>query len=963
MQRFFGALCDRLEDGAVLVFDDCHHLPADATIYRLLGDVLANLPSRISALFISRSEPPPSWVRLRANQTMRVLGWDQLRLTPEETSGLCALLTGRSMPADALEGLHAEVQGWVAGLVLLLEQAELAEIPAPVKNHGNLAAVFDYFAGEIFQRQSGPLQEFLLRTALLPRISTPIAETLTGNPRAGRILRDLAKANFFTSQHGSGEVFEYHPLFRDFLRHRLESSASRDQLVELKREAGLLLSQSGDADAAAELFIEAQDWDRLGALAHEHARDFIKQGHYRTLQGWLERLPADRLAQNPWLPYWLGISVQPFDLKRSRLHLDQAYRHFKETGDRVGTYLAWTAAVDTLLYVWGGFKELDYWLDELKDLQTRHPHYPSLEIEARVSYCMLNAMMRRRPHDPQLLYWSEHAESMLQRDVPLTYRMMIGNTLLLYHMRWTGNIQRADVVVSVMRTITIPGESAPLAEITWRVMEAGQCWVNNDAQACLNAVEAGFALANSSGVHLLDFMLYILGICGSMAAGDLAGAESYLERMPESLKTAINKDATSHYYLQVAMVALAQNDLPRAREHAELVRQRIIESEAPLSMSLDSATTAQVLLETGAYAAAADAIQMARRWGRRVDNTFLEFHCLLCEAQLALVQGDEAGALAPLRSALALGKSRGYHSHPWLGYQRPPLTRLYLLALTHEIEVDYVQALIRRQRLVPVDPPSATLRWPWPVQISTLGRFALSVDGQAIESRRSTRGKPLELLQALIAFGGEGVSEETLTDSLWPDTDGDAAHHALETTLYRLRKLIGADQALVLHNGLLSLDPRYCWVDIWAVEELLREMDERLRVGDEALIRRGADRLRELYRGPFLHNAASAPWADLLRERLTGQMHQGVMRMGAYWESARQWQAAGEMYDWWLGFEPLTEELYRRLMHCYAQQGRLAEARAVFERCSRTLTRLRGSGPSEETRLLHQSIGRAGTPA
>ncbi len=48
--------------------------------------------------------------------------------------------------------------------------------------------------------------------------------------------------------------------------------------------------------------------------------------------------------------------------------------------------------------------------------------------------------------------------------------------------------------------------------------------------------------------------------------------------------------------------------------------------------------------------------------------------------------------------------------------------------------------------------------------------------------------KPLALLQALVAFGGQRVREDRLSEALWPDADGDAAHQALSTTLHRLRR-------------------------------------------------------------------------------------------------------------------------------------------------------------------------------
>jgi len=70
--------------------------------------------------------------------------------------------------------------------------------------------------------------------------------------------------------------------------------------------------------------------------------------------------------------------------------------------------------------------------------------------------------------------------------------------------------------------------------------------------------------------------------------------------------------------------------------------------------------------------------------------------------------------------------------------------------------------------------------------VHVLGRFRLLGGDTPITVPPRLR-KPQELLQALIAFGGTEVSAGVLIDALWPDSEGDAAYHALESALYRLR--------------------------------------------------------------------------------------------------------------------------------------------------------------------------------
>src|SRR6202142_4341958 len=110
-------------------------------------------------------------------------------------------------------------------------------------------------------------------------------------------------------------------------------------------------------------------------------------------------------------------------------------------------------------------------------------------------------------------------------------------------------------------------------------------------------------------------------------------------------------------------------------------------------------------------------------------------------------------------------------------------------------------------------------------RVQVLGRFRLLSGDNPITMPPRLR-KPQELLQALVAFGGIEVSSGALIDALWPDSEGDAAYHALESALYRLRQLLGARDAIRMEGGKVSLNRDQFWVDMWEFEaELQRSHD------------------------------------------------------------------------------------------------------------------------------------------
>src|SRR6266446_5088955 len=138
--------------------------------------------------------------------------------------------------------------------------------------------------------------------------------------------------------------------------------------------------------------------------------------------------------------------------------------------------------------------------------------------------------------------------------------------------------------------------------------------------------------------------------------------------------------------------------------------------------------------------------------------------------------------------------------------------------------------------------------------VHVLGRFRLLTEDAPITIPPRLR-KPQELLQALIAFGGTEVGAGVLIDALWPDSVGDAAYHALESALYRLRRLLGARDTVRMEGGKVSLNRGQLSVDLWEFEEELQRPRDPEAKGIERI-----GRLRLLYQGHFLQHETEKPW-------------------------------------------------------------------------------------------------------
>jgi ATP/maltotriose-dependent transcriptional regulator MalT len=102
--------------GLIIVLDNYHEVPANSSFHEIISNGLSRVPEGINVIMISRSEPPPALIRLRANHLMEVLGWDELRLTSDESKGIARLRAKQKLSKEAIQHLHTTADGWAAGL-------------------------------------------------------------------------------------------------------------------------------------------------------------------------------------------------------------------------------------------------------------------------------------------------------------------------------------------------------------------------------------------------------------------------------------------------------------------------------------------------------------------------------------------------------------------------------------------------------------------------------------------------------------------------------------------------------------------------------------------------------------------------------------------------------------------------------------------------------------------------------
>ena len=946
-RRCFETLGASLPQPTMLVLDNYHEVAADSPLHALLAEALPLLPPHVTVTAISRAGPPPAFARLCVNRHIALLGADELALNADEVAGLARCLGHTQSHQDIAQLLH-QTKGWAAGLVLLLEHGRDISGPAPYsdtsQNPPGQQLLFDYFAAEIFLRNTPDIREVLLKTALLPRITVTAARSLSGVTQSSQILDDLARQHYFTVRHAGAteDAYEYHPLFRAFLLNQASTHYSAAEFDMVRHDAAALLASQGDVETATRLYLDLQAWEEVTALILTHAPGFLEQGRHGTLRQWIAALPAARVDTDPWLKFAQAAATTPTDLAAARTLYAAAFATFKHQAEASGAYSAWGGIMETFIYRWSDFSALSPWIDELNALRLRHPDYPSATVEARVVGGMVNALMWSDPRHAVLRPWVERAEELLlDNNIPLTQRLAVANTLIFYRVWWLGDLASAVHILSTIKPLLRVMSTEPLPMLLWHVMESTYLAAINEHDECLRTVARGLQLAEDSGIHFFDAVLNGKGVYASLFAGDLGSAEDYLQRTHCELAPDAYLDI-AHYHHQAAWIALCRGHFDVAREQLQVCARFAQKSGTPLAAVWVKHTLPHVLVESGAYSEALQHLDEILESIDTIQGNSVKFHCLLSRAYVSLKAGGTADALASLAQGLVLGKRQGYISPPWIGWRQDVMAELCAVALTHEIETEYVATIIQQRNLLPPANGEIPDRWPFRVKVYTLGHFSVALNDSPVEVTGKSTRKPLTLLKALIAFGGRDVNQHKLITALWPDADGDTGRKAFEIALHRLRKLLGAD-ALVLKNAALSLDARWCWVDCWAFERLMSKLGS---IASESEAARLLDHVFNLYQGPFLGRDEDLSCALPLQEQLRSRLLRGLLRVAERYENQTPTDPAERIYLRLIEIEPAVEESYRRLVRLYERHGRHADAKTCYRRCERVLHNMLSVPPS-----------------
>lgn len=334
-----------LPDAWLLVLDDYHMVRAPA-VHEAIAFLLGRRPPTLHLVVATREDPPLPLARLRARRQLTELRAVDLRFAPEEMADFLARAMGLTVTPAQMAALEARTEGWIAGVQLMaLAMHDHGDVDAFLAAYtGSHRYLLDYVAEDILGQQPAHVHDFLVRTAILDRLTAPLCDALleataeagqgwddadaplaaraSAAPDSRTLLAQLEQANLFLIPlDGERRWYRYHHLFGALLRTRLRQE--RPALVPLLfRRAAVWCERQALISEALGYALEAGDALHAAVLVEAHAPAALRRGDLLNARAWLARLPQPLVRERPRLGLAAAtVSLLAGDLEVADTHL------------------------------------------------------------------------------------------------------------------------------------------------------------------------------------------------------------------------------------------------------------------------------------------------------------------------------------------------------------------------------------------------------------------------------------------------------------------------------------------------------------------------------------------------------------------------------------------------------------------------------------------------------------------
>jgi LuxR family maltose regulon positive regulatory protein len=685
-----------IKEHCILVFDD-YHLIHDKTIHGYLSFLSEHLPQKLHLVLCTRADPPLPLATLRARGQLTELRAGDLRFSREETVEFLNRLMGLDLSVPDIQVLADHTEGWIAGLQMAAVSLQgRQDASGFIKSFtGSNRYILDYLVEEVLSRQPETIQQFLLKTSILGRLTGRLCEVVSNQADSGAILEQLERNNLFIVPLDSERLwYRYHMLFADLLRRRAEQIYS-EQMPELHRRASRWYEENDMITEAIDQTLAEKDFQRAMELIENHTQPTLMRSEFATVLRWIEALPEDLVRTRPLLCVYhaLGLLMAGAPMNQIQAQLDAAVQ--AGSSDSIAGQLAAFRAF--LAAIQGDIEE------SLRQSNLAMELLPEEEqfFRSAISRVLANITYASSGDIPKSIQvFQENIRRCLAAGNITIAGALMSELGELRTIQGRLHEAKATYEQAIEQTVDAGGTSMPVAGLAmiglgnllreWNQLESAETLLNEGIEL----------VRNLGAIGTLDGYIALARV--KQAQGDPQGAQQVMDTVH---KIATRFDASDLDDLMVdlhrARLWLVQDQVEAAgRWHSEWVarRRRNNESLPYVLQELDQILHARILLARGDSEGCLKAARQLQKDADKLGRNGIVLESLVLQCLASSSQGNKEQALQYLERALSITEPEEY-LRIFLD-EGPPMAQLLYEAAERGIHREYVG------RILLVFPPS-----------------------------------------------------------------------------------------------------------------------------------------------------------------------------------------------------------------------------------------------------------------
>jgi LuxR family transcriptional regulator, maltose regulon positive regulatory protein len=971
-------ILESIEQPFILILDDYHHIGRETIVHRLVDRLLQYSSDMLHLIITTRDLPPLQIMRRRSQAAATIISREDLLFTDEEVRELFKTTLNIELKPEEIAEYRDRTHGWITALQLIRQITEQQIHASSSDRQPDLQEmlkqsekdIFDYFAEEVFSRETDEIQNLLLHLSLLDSLPLEVCSSIFPDMRCAAELPELVKKNIFLTVAGeqqSGEEYRLHPLFRDFLVRRFRSEIGREAIAgERVRIAAFFLSKQLWEQALPYL-LEAEDYERAAQTIAEHGEKWLASGAISALGTFAEKIPDDCLNRYPSsLLYTAEVARLQGDTDKSTSLLQRAVRLLNEVNDSEGE----AEALHSLASIARRKGDCSGALDLLERAEklVGEDSEVRMKCENTRGLCLI-ANGAWTEAERQFRLALELAEKLSNERyirlithnlaLPSGFRGDFGEAL-----RWFKRIFRAD-----RPEAQLPQESIGHLNVARLHLYRGEF------EETESHLDKALELCQLYNLRHLRGEIFESYANFYREKRDFAHAAEFYERARKTYDDEGIDPANLEFDEERASLAIMRRDWVTARnllENLLAVRQK---NKNIIGSNTVKLNLCRIKFEQKEIAGLAAEVEEILKFFHEQNLYYYEATAAVLLASALFAEGKRKEMLAPIQRALDLAARFDYEyflreeakRNPELFSDEEVIEKLPL-----DLRVALEEA-VKKQTKEKTGSESVSQAHPATVSPSIAAPIVdltLKLLGHVEIYRDPTRHfapdawttrRARDIFCFIATSRHRRVDKEVLIDTFWADTELEVIEKNFHPTISHIRKALNSRQTikqnfLLYRDGAYQLNSELTYsIDTEEFSHFIAEAEKAHREKDSDAVWKNVEAAHALYRGDFMAGIYE-DWAEELRGFYREQHSRILKSMAKFAFKEKNWAQALNYANEVLRDDPYREDMHALIMRVYAAQGKRSAIKEQYDKLHKLLKDELGVEPATGTKRIFQEL-------